>query len=187
MQEHYWEEAVGYEVKISKGFTDLKPSAYSAVAGEACLDFRQAPTDKSNMGRYLFGGFRRCLYPVQKFQSDPERRLAVVIDREALKWFRPARGQFQIYYRDGADHFEYQPDFVAETTDRIYILEAKARNELDTPEVQAKKAAAVQWCQHASVHAASYSGKPWRYALIPHDAIAENITLEMLARQFEVK
>ena len=29
MQEHYWEEAVGYEVKMSKGFTELKPSAYT--------------------------------------------------------------------------------------------------------------------------------------------------------------
>jgi type III restriction enzyme len=28
-------------------------------------------------------------------------------------------------------------------------------------------------------------GKPWRYVLIPHDAIAENITLEGLLRLFE--
>ncbi len=51
----------------------------------------------------------------------------------------------------------------------------------------AKKAVAVQWCRHASQHASSYNGKAWRYVLIPHDVIAENITLEMLARQFEVK
>lgn len=28
------------------------------------------------------------------------------------------------------------------------------------------------------------SGKPWRYVLIPHDEIAESITLEGLAAQF---
>jgi type III restriction enzyme len=72
MQEHYWEEATDYEVKISKGFTELKPSAYTAPAGEEPLDFRQLPDDKSNMAKYLFGGFQRCLYPVQKFQSDTE-------------------------------------------------------------------------------------------------------------------
>ena len=187
MQEYYWEEAVGYEVKISKGFTELKPSAYSVIAGEVPLDFRHSPDDKSNMAKYMFGGFRRCLYPVQKFQSDPERKLAVILDRDALRWLRPAKGQFQIFYRKGADHLEYQPDFVAETVDTIYMLEPKRRNELDTEEVEAKKAVAVQWCQHASDHAASYHGKPWRYVLIPHDAIAENMTLEVLARQFGVE
>ena len=186
MQEHYWEEAVGHEVKISKGFTELKPSAYSAGAGEAPLDFRLSPDEKSNMAKYLFGGLRRCLYPVQKFQSDPERKLAVILDRETLKWFRPAKGQFQIYYRNGADHLEYQPDFVAETADAIYMLESKRRTDLGTEEVEAKKAAAVQWCQHASAHAASYDGKPWRYVLVPHDVIAENMTLEVLAGQFGV-
>jgi hypothetical protein len=50
-----------------------------------------------------------------------------------------------------------------------------------------KKAAGVQWCRHASAHAATFNGKPWRYILIPHDAIAENMTLEVLAGQFEVK
>ena len=61
MQEHYWEEAVGYDVKISKGFTELKASAYSALAGEEALDFRVSPYDKSNMAKYLFGGFSKCL------------------------------------------------------------------------------------------------------------------------------
>ena len=52
---------------------------------------------------------------------------------------------------------------------------------------KAKKAAAVQWCRHATAHAATYSGKPWRYVLIPHDVIAENMTLEVLARQIGVE
>ena len=29
-------------------------------------------------------------------------------------------------------------------------------------------------------------GKPWQYVLIPHDAIAENATLDGLARRFAV-
>jgi type III restriction enzyme len=74
------------------------PSAYTAAAGEQPLDFRTSPVDRSNMAKYLFGGFNRCLYPVQKFQSEAERKLAVILEREALKWFKPAKGQFQIYY-----------------------------------------------------------------------------------------
>ena len=187
MQEHYWEKATGYEVKISKGFTELKPSAYTASASEPILDFRQAPADKSNMAKYLFGGFRRCLYPVQKFQSDSERKLCVVVDREASKWFKPAKGQFQIYYKSGADHLEYQPDFVAETEDTIYMLEPKARNEMEDSTVLVKRDAAVKWCAHASDHAKTYGGKQWKYLLIPHDAIVENMTLKGFAAQFASK
>jgi type III restriction enzyme len=67
----------------------------------------------------LFGGFQRCLYAIQKFRSDSERKLAIILDREALIWLKPARGQFQMYYQLDADHLEYQPDFVAQTADCI--------------------------------------------------------------------
>ena len=185
MQAHYWEDAAGYEVKVSKGFTALKPSAHTCSVQEPPADYRVAPEDKSNMARYLFGGFRRCLYPVQKFDSDAERKLAIILERDALKWFRPAKGQFQIFYRQGADHLEYQPDFVAETTATVYMLEPKMRKELEDSVVLAKQQAAIDWCKNASRHAESHGGKPWRYLLIPHDAIAENHTLAGLAARFD--
>ena len=187
MQDHYWEKATGYEVRVSKGFSELKPSAYTASASEPVLDFRQPPADKSNMAKYLFGGFKRCLYPVQKFQSDAERKLSVILERESQKWFKPAKGQFQIYYKDGADHPEYQPDFAAETDSVIYMLEPKKRDELGDDVVLAKKDVAVRWCKQATDHAAGCGGKPWQYVLIPHDAIAENITIEWLASQFTAR
>ena len=184
MQEHYWEDAVGYDVKVSKGFTELKQSAYTYSVEEPPADYRVAPADKSNMAKYLFGNFQRCLYSVQKFDSDTERKLAVILERDADKWFKPAKGQFQIYYKSGADQLEYQPDFVAETVDTIYMLEPKMRKEMDDPVVIAKKEVALKWCINASDHARTYGGKPWSYLLIPHDEIAENITLAGLAVRF---
>jgi type III restriction enzyme len=136
------------------------------------------------MARYLFTGFSRCLYTEEKFQSEAERKLAVILDRDAIKWFRPAKGQFQIFYRSGADHLEYQPDFVAETAEAVFMLEPKASNQMDDPVVFAKKEAAVKWCSNASDHAQSYGGKPWRYLLIPHDEIAVNITMAALVARF---
>jgi type III restriction enzyme len=120
---------------------------------------------------------------VQKFQSDTERKLAIILEREADKWFKPARGQFQIYYKAGLEQKEYVPDFVAETATQLYLLEPKASNEVNTDEVQAKRKAAETWCQHATAHAGQYGGKPWRYLLLPHDRIAENMTLAGLAAQ----
>ena len=86
MQQHYWEDKVDYEVIVSKGFTDLKSSAYAASATEPPLDFHQSPADKSNMAKYLFGGFTCCLFSVQKFQTEGERILAVSLDRQAKMW-----------------------------------------------------------------------------------------------------
>ncbi len=177
MQPHAWESAAEYEVKVTKGFTELRPSAYTASGKDAILDFRYAPPEKNRIAAYLFGHFEHCLYEFQKFQSDSERKLAVILEREKVKWFKPAKGQFQIFYKSGAELREYVPDFVAETESVIYMLEPKMKSELDDAEVLAKQAAAITWCSQASVHSAAHGGKPWRYALIPHDVIADNMTL----------
>lgn len=183
MQEHYWEdEDVEYEVVISKGFTELKSSAYTASATEDPMDFKLSPKDKSNMSKYLFGGFKKCLYPVQKFDAEGERILAVILDREADKWFKPAKGQFQIFYKLGVDHPEYQPDFVAETADSIYMLEPKARNKMAAVDVLAKEDAAEKWCKNATDYAVKHGGKPWFYRLIPHDTISENMSIDHLGK-----
>jgi len=187
MQAHHWEKASGYDVVVSKGFTTLKPLAFTAPADEAIHNFRHPVADKTKIAQMVFGGFARCLYPVQKFQSDTERVMSVILDREAAKWFKPGRGQFQIFYKWGSDQREYQPDFVAETADTIYMLEPKSRKDMEDGEVIAKKDSAVRWCQHASDHAANNGGKPWKYLLIPHDAIAENMSIKGLAAQFSEK
>jgi len=184
MLDHFWEEEVDYDVKVNKGYVELKPSAYTYSVNEPTADYRVSPDDKSNMSKYVFGGFKRCLYPVQKFASEAERVLAVILERDAQKWFKPAKGQFLIFYKLGADHPEYQPDFVAETKDAIYMLEPKASNQMEDTVVLAKKEAAIKWCKNASDYAAANGGKPWHYVLIPHNAIAVNMTLDGLAKQF---
>jgi type III restriction enzyme len=72
---------------------------------------------------------------------------------------------------------------VAETDDAILVIETKARNELAAADVLAKRDAAVVWCERATDHAVSNSGKPWTYVLIPHDAVASNMTMDALVQQ----
>ena len=62
------------------------------------------------------------------------------------------------------------------------MLEPKAKNQMDDADVIAKKTAAVKWCEQASAHAATYGGKPWRYALVAHDVVAENMSLSGLVQ-----
>ena len=182
MMEHFWETATRYEVQVSRGFTELKPCNYTAGAGQVVRPYRDTVTEVGRIKQMLFGGFARCLYDYQKFDSDTERRFAVILERDALKWLKPAKGQFQIYYKLGTQQPEYIPDFVAETQTAIWMVETKARVDLNTQEVQAKAQAAAQWCRHASDYAASAGGKPWGYLLIPHDEINESQRLSDLRR-----
>jgi type III restriction enzyme len=66
------------------------------------------------------------------------------------------------------------------------MLEPKAANQMADPDVLAKRDVAVEWCRHATKHSASYQGKPWAYALIPHDVIAENMTIKGLVEQYSL-
>ena len=49
-------------------------------------------------------------------------------------------------------------------------------------DVLAKREVAIQWCAWATDHAKTYGSKTWQYALIPHDAIAENMTVDYLLK-----
>jgi type III restriction enzyme len=186
MMAHFFEEATEFEVQVSRGFTELRPCNYTATAGQAPRHFRETVEDVGRIKQMLFGGFTKCLYPLQKFDSDTERRFAVILERDANKWFKPAKGQFQIYYKLGTEQPEYVPDFVVETDAMIIMAETKKRDDLKSNEVVAKAAAAVRWCKHASDHARSVGGKPWKYILVPHDEIAESKRLADFLR-FEVK
>lgn len=186
MMEHFWEKAASYEARVSQGFSTLKPCNYTVSADEPIHSVRQTPKDVSRIKQMLFGSFSKCLYPLQKFDSDTERRFAVILERDAQKWFKPAQGQFQIYWKSGFDSKEYIPDFVVETEDSIWLVETKAGKDLKDPEVLAKADAAFEWCKHATDYALQHNGKHWRYVLIPHDEVAESKKLADFLR-FEKK
>jgi type III restriction enzyme len=178
MLAHQFENATEYEVIISKGFTELKSTAFTAFGNSDAIDFRSPQFDKKKIGQLIFSGFSKCLYPQTKFGSDTERRFSVILERESDKWFRPAKGQFQIFYLSGNDQKEYIPDFVAECVKTIYMIETKARNEMNSEEVLKKKEAAGKWCLLASKHNLKLDGKPWKYLLIAHDEVQDNMTLK---------
>lgn len=179
MRNHRAQKATRYEAHVTKGFTTLKQGSYT-IDGDV-RDFRISLPEgqRSQIRSMLFDTFTKCLFTVQKFDSDPERRFAVILenDPDVLKWCRPNKNDLRIYY----SHEErYEPDFVVETTDCKYLCEPKRADHVATDEVQAKAHAAITWCQHATEHAQKYGGKPWRYMLVAHDRIQENMTLKGL-------
>jgi type III restriction enzyme len=183
MQRHRWERAAGYEAHVSKGFITLEDSGCAIAANGGIRNFRETLEDRQEIRNLLFTGFRRCLYSAQKFDSDTERRFAVLLedDHDVLKWFKPPKGKFHIYYRNDQ---KYEPDFIVETRQAKYLCEPKRASEMDSKEVTEKANAAAIWCRQATEHESKYGGKPWSYLLIPHDAITANKNLNGLAAAF---
>jgi type III restriction enzyme len=183
MQKHAWEEASSYEAVVSQGFIQPRPQAFATPADEVVRPFDAPVDNKSDIRKMLFGGFKKCIYPSQKFDSDPERRFAVVLEKDSTvqKWFKPGKDVFKIRYTSDND---YEPDFVVETTTEKFLCEPKRADQLQDPVVQAKAKAATTWCKHATAYEVATQGKPWSYLLIPHDAIADNMSVAGLAKTY---
>jgi type III restriction enzyme len=181
MQAHFEDNTEEYEVKVTRGFTTLKSQPMKLIQDEEVRDFRLPVEEKQAMRRMVFGGFQKCLYDEQRFDVDPERRFAVILenDLDVEKWSRLSKTDIVIQYdREGS---LYIPDFVVETKSAKYLCEPKAANEMGDETVLAKARAAATWCEHASAHAAANGGKPWHYLLVPDTAIKENMTLQGVA------
>jgi type III restriction enzyme len=181
LPDHYWESPHDLKATVSRSFTLLKSLSATISHGEASRDFRAPVEKKQDIPAMIFSGFKKCCYPMQKFGSDSERVFAIILDDdgEVLKWVKPAPKQFRIEYAPGKG---YDPDFVVETKAEKWICEPKKAGEMDDPIVQAKARAAVLWCSHATEAGTGMgNGKPWRYALIPHDRIEPQMSFRKLA------
>ena len=67
---------------------------------------------------------------------------------------------------DGLPAF-YSPDFFVRTDDAIFLVETKAQNQLNTPNVQRKRKAAIAWCDRINALEAKHrSDLSWHYVLL---------------------
>lgn len=184
LEQYYWETPTDYQVNVSRGFTILKPMEYIIPKDAKPQNFRSIPKNKSNVRNIIFEGFTKCCYPMLKFDSvDGELRFAKILEDDAsvIRWMKLPRKFFQIEYKNGD---LYEPDFVVETADAKYLCEPKMASEMEDDTVLAKKEAAERWCKHATQHAQENGGKPWHYALIPHDVITSNRSFDALMKEY---
>ncbi len=181
---HFEEKATSYRVDARPGFRTLRASTFSIPAHENERPYRDNVDEKLLIRGMLFTGFRKCLYRAQRFDSDSERRFAMILedDGEVVKWIKPAKKELEIYYQ-----YEkvYEPDFIVETKTGKWLCEPKRESDMRDEDVVAKARAAATWCQQAT----DATGSEWAYMLIPHDAIRGNMTLAGLAAayRFEAK
>ena len=179
MQRHFVMTSVGYVKPKVLPFTGLSEQYITEIDGFGRVDYRDA-VKRGDVPKYIFTGFMKSYYTEYKFDSQTELDFANVLesDSNVLKWLRPASNQFNIYWSNGAKR--YEPDFIVETADYIYMVETKAKKDLTTEEVQAKKKAAEEYCKNATEYALTTGGKPWKYHLLRHDMVDKSKSFDYL-------
>lgn len=188
----FYENSTKLDVEVRSGFTALRGCSYTAAEGQYVRNYRDTVSEVSKIKQMMFGHFSSCLYPIQKFDSDTERRFSIILERDTSKWFKPAKGQFKMYYKKGSEHPEYVPDFVAETDSVVLMIETKSTQHRKddgswNEEVTEKAKSGIKWCANASIHLKANGGKEWKYLLIPHDEVREHNTLSAYIQKYEMK
>lgn len=184
MKKNMWRGQTKYRVTVDAAFQDLRPQNFEDVGAKYASDFRKAPEKLNEIKKYIFSGFKKSCYHLAKFDSDSERLMSELLERDASVklWMKPGPNQFKLYSSDG---LPYQPDFVAESDDRLLIIETKRADQMKEASVLQKAELAALWAHIATVcHSQKVEGKPWTYLLVPHTAVAPNTTLSGLIASY---
>jgi len=165
-------------------FTKIEQWNFSVLINAGYKDYRDIVIPTIMVPKYVFRGFEKACHFEYKFDSKTEQDLAFAIenDKKVLKWLRPAANQFRIYWDNNSKR--YEPDFIIETEDTIYMVEPKSSANMLDPDVLAKKEAAIKYCKYATEFTSQNGGKPWKYLLVPHNEISRTINFDLLIAKF---
>lgn len=181
MMQHFYitngflkEEVIGTrDYNYSQSFTaEKKLNLFSAYTG--------------NIRSIVFEGIKRGVFRETQFDSKPELELARILERDKTyvkNWLRPSSKEFNITYNHGRN---YEPDFVVEVEDHIFLVEVKGEDRIDAADVLAKKDRALRYCKVVSEWGRANGYKEWDYVFIPSKQITENSTFDMLTKRFIV-
>lgn len=163
-----------YIYSIEKTLIVFKPFVKN-MRRDGKVAYNKPFTDKKNIKKYLFTGYKKSYYPENAFDSDTERLFSIILeeDPDVVRWIKPPLNQLGIFWQAGQ---QYSPDFLVETTTGKYMIEVKASNEAQDRDVLAKAREGIKWCRYASV--ADSDKKPWQYHLVTDDIISVGNTFK---------
>lgn len=182
IMEHFEIKSSGFKSSKVLPFVKILPQNMTDVPGYSRRDFRDIIEQKSAIKKYIFTGFLKSYFTTTNFDSSTEQDFAFILetDNSVLRWLRPADKQFNIYWGNGAR--TYEPDFIVETKDTIYMVEIKALKDLDNKEVNEKRIAAELYCEKATEFTIANGGKPWRYIMLRHDIVTRTCSFGYLVQ-----
>jgi len=171
MMLNFYIEEAKYQEPVVYPFERILDHNYSKYTQDKIHLYTDTITPTSLIPGLLFSGFSKAYHHSYKFDSKTEKDFSIILeqDKTVLKWLRPAKNQFRIYWKHNSK--QYSPDFVVETADSIYLVETKKEGDIDATDVQEKAKAALEYCKHATDFTIVNGGKPWKYLLIPHSDV----------------
>lgn len=183
MKDHFHFEPPTFEQVSVNPFVKIEQHNFTKFKADNIHDLNDT-VETSLIRMKVFSGFKKACHNLYKFDSKTEKDFAIILeqDSKALKWLRPASNQFRIYWDHNSK--QYEPDFIVETNDCIYMVETKKADDIKTDEVQDKKRAALQYCNYASKYALENDGKEWKYMIIPHGEVQFNRDLSYFVGRY---
>lgn len=180
MMQHYYKEETSYSTSSMRPFSKIEVGFGGKYISDEIYDYK-ANIPPKDIKSKIFKGFKKSCHSLYKFNSNTERIFATVLenDNKVLKWMCPNIKQFNIYY-DRDSNSRYQPDFVVETEDMIYMIETKDSRQLKDEVVLKKAKAATEYCRAATEFNKINGGKVWMYALISHEEVHLNSSFKYL-------
>lgn len=180
MRQHFYKEEVHFEAGEMRPFTKIEVGCGEKFDSDNVYDYR-VTIAPSEVVKKIFGGFKKSCHSLYKFKNNTEKTFAIILEEDELvkKWMCPNRNQFKLYYDNQSKHL-YQPDFIVETHNSIYMIETKDTRMIKTEEVILKEKAGEEYCRAASEFNEKNGGKPWKYALIPHDLVKDGMSFDWL-------
>lgn len=184
MMENFHCESPQYEDITVYSFVAIKEHNFSKYLIDSIYLYTETIEPASLIPGKVFTGFLKSCHDKYKFDSKTEKDFAILLeqDKDVIKWLRPADGQFEIWWDHNSKR--YNPDFVVETGEAIYMVETKMQKDMEIVEVREKAKSAIKYCEHASRFCIDNSKKPWKYLLIPHEAVKFNMSFSNLALQY---
>lgn len=189
MREHFIQEKITYAPEEVLPFSKIEDGFGGKFKNDELhkLVDNVAPTD---IPKTIFSHFRKACHVAYKFDSNSEKSFAFVLERDGdvLHWLRPFPKQFNIFYECDGKHL-YEPDFVVETLDKIFLVEIKAINEIEAArrqgrghEIREKYEASRVFCETVSKYNLSNGGKQWEMILLSADVVSMTSSFAFLLR-----
>ena len=166
-----------YTHVVQKDLIVFRKAVRNVRADGGEVNFRKTIANKSEIKKYVFTGYKKSYYNINAFDSDTERLFSVILedDKDVIRWIKPPLNQLGLFWQAGQ---QYNPDFLVETPTTKYMIEVKAKNEVNNPDVVGKAKEGIKWCKYASI--VDFDKKPWEYKLITDEVISVGNTLKYI-------
>ena len=165
-----------FDEPVIKEYSNILQGNYKKYKNDDILQYTE-PVEKSVVPKKIFTGFKKTYHNIYKFDSNTEKDFSIILENSdsVLRWLRPAPNQFNIYW---SPNNKYEPDFIVELENFIYMIEIKAENQVNNDEVQLKKQAAEKYCDIVNDYGKTHNIKKWIYIIIEDSNVKTNYSFD---------